>query len=182
MLKRLLAALGRAGAHEEQLGEELPPRRAQRDAVQRAELELQAEHEAHQPFGGDRHRGPQDDQERNAEKAAGQHPAPVGQRPDGEREDHLGHALDHEEHQEEERRRHQALARIAQEEEADQDGEDDGDELQPEVRYMPRPDQAEGLKDAAVDENSGNSTASAPAAARSTPALYRLLLCAICPD
>src|SRR5262249_1281044 len=115
--------------------------------------ELDTEQRAEQPDRRYRNARPEIKREHDAEQAAAEHPAPVRKRPDGEREDHLRDALHHEEYDQQECQREQALAGIAQEQQADDDEERDRDELQPEVRNIARPDQAQSLEEPGEDQD-----------------------------
>ena len=88
-------------------------------------------------------------------RPAAKHPAPIGERPDGQREAHLGHALDHEIDDQEHAEQEQPGFGLAQQQEADDDREHDGDQLQPEMRHLARADQADALHDAADDQDPG---------------------------
>src|SRR5690554_2895546 len=74
------------------------------------------------------------------------------QGPDGQREDDLGNALDHEEHDQQQGDCQKSLQRIAQEQEADDEPENDRDQLKPEMRHAAGADQADALDQSAEDE------------------------------
>jgi len=76
------------------------------------------------------------------------------------------------------------MLRITEKEQADENGEDNGDQLQPEMRHVTRADEAQALQDAADDESSqprktttaadvmtGYMIARVPATTRSTPSI-----------
>src|SRR5262249_46486591 len=70
-------------------------------------------------------------------------------------EDHLGHALDHEIDDQEHAEHEEPSFGLAQQEQAHHDGEHDGDQLQPEMRHLLRPDQADALHHTADDQDPG---------------------------
>jgi hypothetical protein len=87
-----------------------------------------SEHAEH-PFRRYRHIGPEIGAEQKADHAAQQHPQPAGIGPDVHGEDHLGDALDEEIDDQEHRHDQEPGVGIAQQQNADQDGEHRRDQL-----------------------------------------------------
>src|SRR4030095_2180720 len=70
----------------------------------------------------------------------------LGKVSDRQSKDDLRDTLHHEEDDKEQRDRQHPLRRITQEQKSHEHGEDDGGELEPEMRHVALDDQAEGLE------------------------------------
>lgn len=114
--------------------------------------QFNAKQNAENPDGYDRGVGPKIKRQQNSDYSAGKNPGPVWKRPDCQRKNHLGNALNHKEHNQQERESQQTGFRITQEENPNHDGQNDRHKLKPEMRHVASVNEADRLQYAADDQ------------------------------